>query len=70
MKTAFNAWKSLPSLITLFGCLSETPEAITDALNCIAVLPNFSQSMQLFSHRNKKAGKSSSYQSSSVAISM
>ena len=29
-KTVFDVWRSIPSLVTLFGCLSETPEAITD----------------------------------------
>ena len=29
-KTVWDVWRSLPSLTTLFGCLSHTPEAITD----------------------------------------
>ena len=50
-KTVWDVWWSLPSLKILFGCLSHSPEAITDDymkylwFYCTAVLPNFSLSM-------------------------
>ena len=66
-KTVFDVWRSLPSLVTLFGCLSETPEAITD--DCMGEIERFvvllysrtSQLLtvnaarkQLFSYGNRK----------------
>ena len=38
-KTVFDVWRSLPSLVTLSGCLSETPEAITD--DCMEDIERF-----------------------------
>lgn len=76
-KTVWDVWRSLPSLTTLFGHLSQTPEAISDhdmeEIERFVVLM-YSRTSQLVTVNaarkqlfQSKAGKPSSFKSSSIS---